>query len=414
MTYIKKVSWCTSRCTLEPQSLGGRRFKVFGDSNSDCCSVSKKKCKQSSSNGFDLFKLFKQGHVLGLHLCLGNTLPLNLSIILLPDHHNNTLYISELTGIAPLIEDDAQLNSSLATEHTVSQTNPHTLSWLDYFEAKLKLSRRACSETNPSMKIQSLIVTQPSWPNQKRINRTVFCTSYNLIPNRILLLQDLCTCKSPLILPAINSFNKLKLIKYHPLSMNCNYSKLKVIKASRVPATIRQHQLTSGDIETNPGPTPCPARAPDGLLDEQHGSRRTNLQGHSDHATIWVKTYNVRGLSDEKKLRHLPSWCRKSCNKITDSFFMLQETFISNQGKLPYIWRGNFHLTSGTGHGLGCFTLLSSHINIVYALDIGQSAHILVCQNSLDSKASYIVTNIYAPCPNSQEKLFFLRKSLEK
>ena len=151
----------------------------------------------------------------------------------------------------------------------------------------------------------------------------------------------------------------------------------------------------SGDVEVNPGPM------------TMAGSRSScNYQEPS----VSVTSYNVRGLGDEKKLRHLINSCYKKNSVNVDSIFCFQETYVNNAGKIPYLWRGNFFLTNGNGHSCGCLTLLSSHLNIVKSIDFEERGHLLVCQKISDPNISYIIENIYAPCPNTREKLSFFEK----
>ena len=97
-------------------------------------------------------------------------------------------------------------------------------------------------------------------------------------------------------------------------------------------------------------------------------------------------------------------------NADADYFLLVQETFIDNHSLLSYLWRGNYYATSGLGNSKGCITLMSSHINVIEAKEFDNRAHILVCQKSNSNSASYIVANIYAPCPNTQEKILFFVK----
>ena len=146
----------------------------------------------------------------------------------------------------------------------------------------------------------------------------------------------------------------------------------------------RLRLLQSGNVERNPGPK-----------DQERGRLRTI-------------TYNVRGLGDERKLRHLLNQMSlRKGGKNNDFVACLQETYIEKAGKIPYIWRGNFFLTPGTGHGSGCLTLLSPHLNIVESRNSNQRGHTLACQRTGESGVKYIVANIYAPNPNSREKIDF-------
>ena len=153
---------------------------------------------------------------------------------------------------------------------------------------------------------------------------------------------------------------------------------------------IRIELVSSSDVERNPGPR------------------------KQDESTVLVTSYNVRGLNEDVKLRHLINYCYSKSQKDKDQFFFFQETFVTKPNKIPYLWRGNLHFTPGSGNGSGCITLLSSHINLIETVDFGMRGHIIVCQKSGDSKASYIAANIYAPCPNNQEKVTFFEEIFDK
>ena len=154
----------------------------------------------------------------------------------------------------------------------------------------------------------------------------------------------------------------------------------------------------------NPGPSPGPRnRIPDG--DSGTGSS-------SGEATVMVTSYNVRGLNDEKKLRHLLNKIYKEDKgKNFDSIVCLQETYITNPS-IPYLWRGNLHLTPGTGSSCGCLTLVSPHLNICHSTNIDGRAHVLVCQKA-GSNVTYIIANVYALNANNMEKLDFFDKLYE-
>ena len=140
----------------------------------------------------------------------------------------------------------------------------------------------------------------------------------------------------------------------------------------------------SGNVEKNPGP---------------------------DDISLRVMTYNVRGLNDERKLRHLVNKIYKEDKgKSCDSIVCLQETYVMNVGKLPYLWRGNLHLTPGTGSSCGCLILTSPHLNIVHASDIENRAQVVVCQRASDARPTYIAANIYAPNCNNLGKIEFFDK----
>ena len=158
----------------------------------------------------------------------------------------------------------------------------------------------------------------------------------------------------------------------------------------------------SGNVELNPGPA----------IQDRGSQEDQDL--HKD-SSILVTTYNVRGLNDEKKLRHFINKVYKGChNKNNDYITCLQETYVTSEGKIPYLWRGNFHLTPGGGNSCGCVTLLSSHLDVAQAIDVDDRAHVLAVQRVGESNVSLIVANIYAPNPNNQEKIEFFEKVFEQ
>ena len=125
-------------------------------------------------------------------------------------------------------------------------------------------------------------------------------------------------------------------------------------------------------------------------------------------------TYNVRGLNDESKLRHLLNYFHKNeKGKSVDSFIALQETYIEKPGKLPYIWRGNFFLTPGNRNSCGCITLLSSHLNVIQSRTIADRPHVLACQRAGENNVALVIANLYAPNPNSREKISFFEEIFE-
>ena len=159
---------------------------------------------------------------------------------------------------------------------------------------------------------------------------------------------------------------------------------------------VESHLVRSGSVELNPGPE-------DPAQDNRQKRRQT--------ASMAVTSYNVRGLNDERKLRHLINCLYKTCGgKNTDFVACLQETYLEKEGKIPYLWRGNFYLTPGNGHSCGVLTLLSTHISVIEGRSIDSRAHILACQKTGESGALFLIANIYAPNPNSNEKIEFFEK----
>ena len=157
-------------------------------------------------------------------------------------------------------------------------------------------------------------------------------------------------------------------------------------------AVIEQHFRNSTDVEENPGP----------VADQRK------------QAQVLVTSYNVRGLNDPSKLRHLVNYLYKTDKgKEVDLIAGLQETYITNSNMLNYLWRGNLYLTPGNGNSCGCITFLSPHLNVIASRNIGDRAHVIVCQKTGETNAAYIVANIYAPNPNVNSKIEFFEKVLE-
>ena len=180
---------------------------------------------------------------------------------------------------------------------------------------------------------------------------------------------------------------------YRLAGTSINQSSLKDFRHAS--ETGKARLLMSSDVEENPGPGP-------------HQTQQCR------NYPVKVTTYNVRGLSDERKLRHLLNFCTKqNKGKDVDYICGLQETYVPTEGKIPYLWRGNYHLTPGTGQSCGCLALLSAHLNIIASKDIDSRAHILACQKVGVNKVSYIIANIYAPNPNTLEKVEFFEKVID-
>ena len=181
-----------------------------------------------------------------------------------------------------------------------------------------------------------------------------------------------------------------------------------------------------GDIEANPGPSRIGNRdrvagaLRNGIDDAPvaHGNGRRD-EGYVSTGTRNVKsdlsvlTYNVRGLSDSKKVRHIVNNCYKLTKKAANSFFMFQETFVMRLDLLKYLWRGEYHLTPGTGNSCGCLTLVTAPYKIVRAIDIGNRAHIVVLTNNSLNKAEMLVVNIYAPNGYDDAKMTFFEELID-
>ena len=159
----------------------------------------------------------------------------------------------------------------------------------------------------------------------------------------------------------------------------------------------------AGDVEENPGP-----EARDRPEVDAQQQQQQQLGTGPAGLPLMLTTYNVRGLNDESKLRHLFNYFhRNDKGKSHDYVICLQETYITSPGKIPYIWKGNFVLTPGMGNSCGCLTLLSSHLNVIDTRHLGNRAHVIACQRAGEMNVSLIIANIYAPNPNTREKIDF-------
>ena len=139
-----------------------------------------------------------------------------------------------------------------------------------------------------------------------------------------------------------------------------------------------------GDVEMNPGPGPGHGlvgnsvsqdcqwyddldSAGNGDLGEQPNCDDPPTRG--ERCDLQVITLNVRGLTDNKKVRHLVNCCYKNSKTGKDNIFLFQETFVPTLNLLNYLWRGEYHLTPGTGNSLGCITLLCAPYKILHRVD---------------------------------------------
>ena len=204
-------------------------------------------------------------------------------------------------------------------------------------------------------------------------------------------------CKAPYKVPYKAYRNYMSLVfsngySFKPVSKATyvNYRHRMVIICTRL--------RISQDVESNPGPA------------------TQGIQGRdcAPKAPLLVISYNVRGLNDSSKVRHLVNYLYKlNKGKNMDFIAGLQETYISNSNSLNYLWRGNLFVTPGNGNSCGCITFLSSHLNVIASTIVQDRAHVLVCQRTGETAASYVIANIYAPNPNSNAKVEFFEKIFE-
>ena len=176
----------------------------------------------------------------------------------------------------------------------------------------------------------------------------------------------------------------------------------------------------SGDIETNPGPlfqlprTDVIEREADARQDWRQDAQDTNSR--SKHVTsnqkhdLQVMSYNIRGLSDSKKVRHAVNNCYKLSKSSVNSFFMFQETFVTRLDILNYLWRGEYHLTPGLGNSQGCLTLVTAPYKIIQATNLHNRAHVLALTKDDTNNAELILVNVYAPNGFGDDKVRFFQE----
>ena len=301
------------------------------------------------------------------------------------------------------------------TNHLISIINP--MNKLFYYVSKMPRNPNLL-DSNPDTSTSRIIELSPNKKNRlnslnslNSLNRSNSLYFNSLTRSNSLYLLELSYpsqqsyCKVTL-LPQSSSESAFSVqsrphkLCYQPFPLKLKSQKATaVFRNHRHRETTKRRQLrTSNDVETNPGPP--------------SGEIPTTCAVH--RAPVQAITYNVRGLGDEKKLRHLLNYLQqRKAGKNLDFLSCLQETYIEKAGKIPYIWRGNYFLTPGNGHSCGCLTLLSSHLNILASKHFGSRGHILACQKSGEQGVTFIVANVYAPNPNSNEKIEFFTEVFE-
>ena len=171
--------------------------------------------------------------------------------------------------------------------------------------------------------------------------------------------------------------------------------------------------LQAGDVERNPGPDP---NGPQGMdagparrQDAEVGDRNIQTQAcRKKRSELQVVSLNVRGLGCGKKVRHLVNSCYKMCTNAGDSLFMFQETFVPKLDLIRYLWRGEYHLTVGTGNSLGCITLITAPYKVVHSVELGQRGHVLALSKDNPNRVEIVIANAYAPNGFDNDKRTFL------
>jgi len=180
--------------------------------------------------------------------------------------------------------------------------------------------------------------------------------------------------------PTLNLIRKRIKLFFHSfhvklqLSLNQNNSK----------HWLEQKLLTSGDIETNPGPK----------------------------GKLRLFTYNIRGCATYDKLKRIINYCYGRAKKTDRLFFSLQETHIKNDKLLKCLWRDLFVLSPSLNNARGTLLLCSGgafeEILYRHGSSDGRSAWVIGKQNGNTD----LVVSIYAP--NSGKNLEFYKQFFTK
>ena len=303
-------------------------------------------------------------------------------------------------------------------------------SWLEISRGKNVNSFEVFAELLGRIDLQPTLLTQRrclncltlSYSNtftyKKEPEPSLNCCATKIEPQRVNCLENLSNNQSSnrVYNPenpdrAYNcSCNRTKAIWYHqPPKHLCNHPETKSYYSTKLnpnskfflePRTSFSYSPSYRDLE-HTAAVLCKRLMESGNVEENPGPRQGS-------GSIQTTTYNVRGLSDEKKLRHLLNIMhQRQGGKNLDFIACFQETYIEKSGKIPYIWRGNFVLTPGNGHSCGCLTLLSPHLNVLASKELEQRCHVLAVQKSNDPGVTFIIANVYAPNPNNNEKVDF-------
>jgi len=127
---------------------------------------------------------------------------------------------------------------------------------------------------------------------------------------------------------------------------------------------------------------------------------------------LMISTYNVRGLGNKQKHRHLFNNLNKRLNESENLVIALQETYIEESYISEILWRGNLIFTPGTGHGRGCITLLGSNWNPITMEQLDDHrGHISIIK---DGEVKGLICNLYAPNGFGKEKREFMENIFER
>ena len=337
---------------------------------------------------------------------------LNCITIRLDAFNNDSCFVVSIVSIASTVSASA---SALASALALGRQNEHPSFVKDRlvgccpYDCLLTLKVRVKSkDRNDANEHQKL--TQNEHPNSFSVRIDKPLSLYTLI-----CFVTLKVCANEHLNEHQNE-HRTSNHNEHPNSFNVSKDKLISLSPSLNPSCSNRSLLAlSGDVEKNPGPLRQDVDEHDPLDDvsEQHGQDQDHGRVRCPKVTksdLQVLTLNIRGLSDPKKVRHLVNSFYKITSNSNNSFFMLQETFVARLDILNYLWRGEYHLTPGTGNSKGCLTLVTAPYKIVKAKDIGNRAHVIVLTKNSPDTADLILVNVYAPNGHDDEKVRFFEE----
>ena len=187
---------------------------------------------------------------------------------------------------------------------------------------------------------QSLKASKPNVKDLKNLKNVTAVNAVNAV-NAVCVNRDFSAVSS------VFSVQSPKCVSKYVSVVFVNSELLVVLEVLNDYNGVRALLLRSGDIESNPGPpfqvhqarqppahhAPAPAlahaHAPAPVQpDVQRGD--SNNHGHipagkKRKSDLQVMSYNIRGLNDRKKVRHIVNNCYKLTKDAVNSFFMFQE-----------------------------------------------------------------------------------------
>ena len=279
---------------------------------------------------------------------------------------------------------DAQMNQTLLTRPrsgrsgcrtaTTMRTTPTpTEPWL---LTSLVKSQECWRSTAPWL-LTSLVKSQECWRSQLRPVKMFRLT--------LLSLELLNSCKLPFQVPQTTKQTNARSRNAQKKFISKNGYVGTLVDEKHLRKLVKLRLRRSNDIETNPGP---PTAQPE--------------------TKLILLTQNCRGISDERKLKHLLNNSYKLTKSTANFIIALQETMITSDQRLRFGWRGSYVFTPGSGHGRGCVTLLPTHVQPVpnTLTHFGQRGHVF--KATIDQNSA-VIANVYSPNGHNRDKIDFIK-----